>query len=146
MLPCPLWLAVAAGFVPSPQVIGRVVERLREHFVPKDPITPPDVVFPYPGMRDFLEWSLYQGWLKQHLKYLHWYCAVALAPDVNIDAFIDPPIYIRTWYSPKVDLSTFRFGVMFRVFDWVVELSRQDIRVLTGQVDASSNGNSLVEG
>uniref|UniRef100_A0A151UDC3 Uncharacterized protein n=1 Tax=Cajanus cajan TaxID=3821 RepID=A0A151UDC3_CAJCA len=76
-------------------------------------------------MRDFLEWSLYQGWLKQHLKYLHWYCAVALAPDVNIDAFIDRPIYIRTWYSPKVDLSTFRFGVMFRVFDWVVELSRR---------------------
>lgn len=35
---------------------------------------------------------------------------------------------------------------MFRVFDWVVELSRQDIRVLTGQVDASSKGNSLVEG
>jgi len=86
MLPCPLWLAVAAGFVPSPQVIGRVVERLREHFVPKDPITPPDVVFPYPGMRDFLEWSLYQGWLKQHPKYQHRYCAVALAPDVNIDA------------------------------------------------------------
>lgn len=110
MLPCPLWLAVAAGFVPSPQVIGRVVERLREHFVPKDPITPPDVVFPYPGMRDFLEWSLYQGWLKLHLKYLHWYCAVALAPDVNIDAFIDPPIYIRTWYSPKVDLSTSPLG------------------------------------
>ncbi|XLU34421.1 hypothetical protein S245_070487, partial [Arachis hypogaea] len=41
-------------------------------------------------------------------------------PDRNLDDFIDPPIYIQTWHSPKVDLSTFRFGLMFRVYDWVI--------------------------
>ncbi|MED6168769.1 hypothetical protein PIB30_014287 [Stylosanthes scabra] len=55
MLPCTLWLAVAVGYVPRPEVLGRVIDRLRGHFVPKDPINPPDVVFPYLGMRDFLE-------------------------------------------------------------------------------------------
>lgn len=85
MLPCTLWLAVAVGYVPRPEVLGRVIDRLREHFVPKDPITPPDVVFPYPGMRDFLEWSLYQGWMRQYLAYLQWYCAVALDPCVSVD-------------------------------------------------------------
>lgn len=127
MLPCTLWLAVATGFVPTSQVLGRVIDRLRERFVPNDPITPPDAAFPYPGMRDFLEWSLYQGWMRQYLKYPHRYCAVALDPAVSLEAFIDPPVYCQTWYTPKVDLSTFRFGVMFQVYDWVVELSRLDL-------------------
>lgn len=79
---------------------------------------------PYPGVRDFLEWSLYQGWMRQYLKYPHWYCAVALDQAVSLEAFVDPPVYCRTWYTPKVDKSTFRFCVMFQVYDWVVELSR----------------------
>lgn len=138
LLPVGLWLSVALGVVLPPQVIGRVVDRLRDHFIPRDPITPPDEVFPYPGMRDFQEWSLYQGWMRQYLTYLKWYCSVALAPDVSIDAFIDAPIYIRTWHSPKVDLSTFRFGVMFRVYDWVTELLMEDIRVLPISEDVSN--------
>lgn len=79
------WLAVAVGYVPRPEVLGRVIDRLRAHFVPKDPITPPDVVFPYPDMRDFLEWSLYQGWMRQYRAYLQWYCAVALDPCVSVE-------------------------------------------------------------
>ncbi|KAI4297997.1 hypothetical protein L6164_037851 [Bauhinia variegata] len=130
--------STGACVVLPPQVIGRVVDRLRDHFIPRDPITPPDEVFPYPGMRDFQEWSLYQGWMRQYLTYLKWYCSVALAPDVSIDAFIDAPIYIRTWHSPKVDLSTFRFGVMFRVYDWVTELLMEDIRVLPISEDVSN--------
>lgn len=82
------------GFVPSPEVLGRVIDRLREHFIPRDPIVPPDVTFP--GMRDFLEWSLYQGWMKQDLTYLQlqWSCSVALDPCISLEAFVDPPIYI----------------------------------------------------
>lgn len=75
ILPCTLWLAVSAGFVPSPSVIGRVVDRLREHFLPRDLNCPPDAAFPYPGMKDFFEWSLYQGWMRQYLAYLQWYCS-----------------------------------------------------------------------
>lgn len=69
--------------------------------------------------------------MKQYLTYLHWYCSLALSPDVCIDDFINPPVYIRTWCHPRVDLSTWRFGIMFRMYDWVVELSGEDIRVLT---------------
>ncbi|XLR04075.1 hypothetical protein S83_070273, partial [Arachis hypogaea] len=38
---------------------------------------------------------------KQYLKYPHWYCAVALDQAVSLEAFIDPPVYCRTWYTPK---------------------------------------------
>lgn len=70
MLPTTLWLSCALGWVPSPEVIGAVIERLREHFVPRDPVEPPLDLFSQPGMRDFLEWSLYQGWMRSYLKYL----------------------------------------------------------------------------
>ncbi|MED6112029.1 hypothetical protein PIB30_057914 [Stylosanthes scabra] len=85
MLPCTLWLAVAVGYMPRPEVLGRVIDRQREHFVPKYPINPSDVVFPYPSMWDFLEWSLYQGWMQQYLAYLQWYCTVPLDPFVSVD-------------------------------------------------------------
>ncbi|RYR46511.1 hypothetical protein Ahy_A07g032238 isoform B [Arachis hypogaea] len=45
--------------------------------------------------------------MRQYLKYPHWYCAVALDQAVSLEAFIDPPVYCRTWYTPKVDLSTY---------------------------------------
>lgn len=64
ILPCTLWLTITVAFVPSPEVLGQVVNRLREHLVLKDHILPPDVVFPCPGMRDCLEGSRYQGWMK----------------------------------------------------------------------------------
>lgn len=130
MLPATLWLSVVLGYVPSPEVIGAVIQRLREHFVPREPVEPPLGHFPYPGFRDFLEWSLYQGWMRSYLKYLSWYCKVALNPSADLRDFIDPPVYIRTWHRPKVDLSTFRFGVMFRVVDWVSEETKRGRRVL----------------
>ena len=40
------------------RLIGRVIDRLREHFTPRDPILHPDEVFPYPGMKDFNEYGL----------------------------------------------------------------------------------------
>lgn len=44
LLPTTLWLATALGFVPSPVVIGRVLDRLAEHFVQKDLITAPEKI------------------------------------------------------------------------------------------------------
>lgn len=134
-LPCELWLSVALGVAVSPEIIGRVISRLQEHFIPREPDLPPQEVFPYPGMRDFQEYSCFHGWMKQYLHYLKWYCSVALAPDVRLDSFVDAPVYIRTWAAPKVDLDHFRFGVMFRIYDWTVEmLSSDKIRCLSSGV------------
>ncbi|KAI5638706.1 hypothetical protein M9H77_00437 [Catharanthus roseus] len=103
-----------------PEVIGGVIQYLRDFMVPKDIVLPPNEVFPYEGMRDFNEYSLYRSWMDQYLIYLKWYCQVVLDPCVTIDQITsDPPIYIRTWYMPEVDLSTFRYGIMFRVIDVV---------------------------
>lgn len=118
------------GWVPAPEVIGAVIQRLREHFRVRDPVEPPLDAFAYPGHRDFLEWSLYQGWMRSYLSYLKWYVQIAMDPCVSLQDFIDPPIFIRTWHASKVDLSTFRFGVMFRIIDWVSEETRKGHKVI----------------
>ncbi|KAI5676346.1 hypothetical protein M9H77_07296 [Catharanthus roseus] len=84
--------------------------------VSKNIVLPPNEVYPYEGMRDFNDYSLYRSWIDQYPIYLKWYCQVVLDPCITIDQITsDPPIYIRTWYMPEVDLSTFRYGIMFPV-------------------------------
>ena len=66
-LPADLWLACCFGRALPPAVIGRLIAHVVEELLPRDPILPPDELFPYPGMRDFNEWSLYRGWMRQYL-------------------------------------------------------------------------------
>ncbi|KAI5669095.1 hypothetical protein M9H77_18948 [Catharanthus roseus] len=90
-----------------------VIQYLRDFMVPKDIVLPPNEVFPYKSMRDFNEYSLY----------------LFLDPCVTIDQITsNPPIYIQTWYMPEVDLSTFRYGIMFRVIDMVGCLPNSGIK------------------
>ena len=117
-----LSLIAALGRVIPPQVLGRLVDRLFAHFEPKEPEVPPEEAVLIPDMSDLLEYTLYQEWMRQYLSSLRWRCQLHMKYQVRLDDFLDVPIYIRTWYVPRVDLSTFRFGVLFRIYDWSVEL------------------------
>lgn len=123
-LPLDLCLSAVLGSWLQPSVRGRLVWSLLEHLTPKDLQTPPPEVFPYPGMKDFCEYSLIRGWMKLHLDYMRWYYLLHQKSEVKLDDFLEAPICIRTWYQPKVDLSTYKFGIMFRVFDWASDLQR----------------------
>lgn len=125
ILPVELWLPSVLGYVPAPEVIGMVIERLRLVLKPRDLETPPPAHFPYPGMADFLEWSVYQGWMRDYLHYLKWYAEIALNPSVSLQDLHDPPTYIRTWYRPKTDLSVFKFGLRYRMCDWIDDIVRR---------------------
>lgn len=122
----PLYLTLSAvlGSWLPPSVHGRLVWSLLEHFAPKDLQPAPAEVYPYPGMADFVEFSILRGWMRLHLDYMRWYYLLHQKPVVELDEFFDAPICIRTWYAPKVDLETFRFGVMFRLFDWALHLMK----------------------
>ncbi|KAF1856620.1 hypothetical protein Lal_00038486 [Lupinus albus] len=65
-----------------------------------------------------------------YLKYRKWYAEVALSPGVTIRDFMDAPLYIRTWHIPKVDLDTYKYGVIFRLYDVVCMLLKEDLRCL----------------
>ncbi|OMP13969.1 hypothetical protein COLO4_00533 [Corchorus olitorius] len=97
---------------------------------------PPIEAFAYPGMRDFLEYSLFMGWMDQYLTYPRCRCLLELKPDLRLDDFLDVPMYIRTWFEPAVDLETFRFGIIFRIYDWCVDVMKSP--PLTIEKDATA--------
>ena len=132
-LPFDLWLHTCFGRTIPPEVIGCVISILQDKLYPKDPILPPAELFPYPGMNDFNEWSLYHGWMEQYLKYVHWYAKVALQPDVTLGQLFDAPLYIRTWFIPNEDSSSFRYGFMFRIYDLVADRIDNPPRLLPEQ-------------
>lgn len=53
-LPIYIWLTLVLGYVPRPEVIGAVIQRLREHLAPQDPVRPPAGHYPYPGIKTTL--------------------------------------------------------------------------------------------
>lgn len=49
--------------------------------------------FPTERVRDFLERSLLRNWMKDWLRYVHWYWSVANSPDVSLSDFFSASVY-----------------------------------------------------
>lgn len=60
---------------------GILFDILRKEMRPPELSLDPDDLFPMPGMKDFLEWSLLRNWVKQ---WLH--------PEVSIKEFFKAPV------------------------------------------------------
>ncbi|KAL0291784.1 UNVERIFIED_CONTAM: hypothetical protein Scaly_2620500 [Sesamum calycinum] len=79
---------------------------LRNEMKPRDLRLTPDEFFVTEKVQDCLEWSLLRLWVRDWLKYCHWYYSLALSPDVRIEDFFDAPIGI----SDGLTLSWFKCG------------------------------------
>lgn len=64
---------------------------------PSDWKVAPDELFPTERVRDFLEWSLLRNWMKDWLRYVHWYWSVANSPDVSLSDFFSASVYEKEW-------------------------------------------------
>lgn len=53
----------------------------------------PDEFFPTERVRDFLERSLLRNWMKDWLRYVHWYWSVANSSDVSLSDFFSASVY-----------------------------------------------------
>lgn len=86
-----------------------------EYLHPKDITIYPDVGMPTPrpvtglcmfntldDVIFFNEKTFTRARLRKYLAYLHWYCRVALSPDVTLEALLHPPDYQRSWLGPKI--------------------------------------------
>lgn len=85
-LPFELWLG--RGRPLNPYLRGVKIDFLRKEMRPQELILAPEHLFEMPGMRDFLEWSSLRVWVKNWLKYCHWYFGTALEPGVSIEHFL----------------------------------------------------------
>ncbi|KAG6466148.1 hypothetical protein ZIOFF_076059 [Zingiber officinale] len=65
---------------------------------PKELRLPPQQYFEMESTPVALEWSLYHRWMKQWLRYLQWYCQVAMRPDVTIGAVERIPLMMGHSY------------------------------------------------
>lgn len=83
---------------------------------------PPSEVFAYPGMEVFNEYTLYHGWMKLYLEYQRWNCMLRLSASIELEVFMDVPIFIRTYYRPANMDDSFRYGIIFRMYDLAVQL------------------------
>lgn len=122
-------IGLSLGFMIHPSVVGMLWHHLWSELAPKELQLPPSEVYPYPGMMDFNEYSLYRGWMKQYLNYLRWYYLLALTPG-SLNDFLDAPVYTKTWHVSTVDLSTYRYGLLFRLYDLAVKLSAEPLKSL----------------
>lgn len=49
--------------------------------------------------------------MRLHLKWIHWYCTVALAPGPHIQELLDYPVVESSWKRRNVDHTLVRFGL-----------------------------------
>lgn len=87
----------------------------------KDLKVTPDEFFPTERVQDFLEWSLLRNWIKEWLKYVHWYWSVAHSPDVHLENFFKAPFYETSLKSKLEKKELSRFGLMWKCYDMVAE-------------------------
>lgn len=60
-------------------------------------------------------------WVKQWLKYVHWYHTVAVDPGVSLEAFFKAPFVSRSWKATREDPHIVRFGLMWPLYDEVAK-------------------------
>lgn len=72
-------------------------------------------------VRDFLEWSLLRNWMKDWLRYVHWYWSVANSPDVFLSDFFSASVYEKEWKIRRESSELIRFGLLWKIYDLVAE-------------------------
>ncbi|KAI3681323.1 hypothetical protein L6452_36114 [Arctium lappa] len=93
--PLDFWLG--KGRPLSPEAHGRLVRLLRAKLQPRELVLPPDELFETEESRDFLEYSLLYGWMRQWLNYLKWYHLTALSPWVTLEELFSDPVVSHSW-------------------------------------------------
>lgn len=140
VLPFDWWLG--RGLPLNPYLKAAVVYRLLDLLKPKDLKLVPDELIPdeedvfinpntnQPGHHDFnsrgfLEYSLLRGQMRLWLNYQRWYFSLVLKLDSGYDLnlwikeALDPPIVITNWKVTKEEPEMVRFGLQYKVFDYV---------------------------
>lgn len=89
-LPFELWLGQCCPV--DPYLKGRLIWKLQQAFRPKDLVVPPTSTYKSETFEYLEDMTLLRSWTEAWLKYVGWYYATALSPDVSIEDFIQAPV------------------------------------------------------
>ncbi|XP_024010474.1 LOW QUALITY PROTEIN: uncharacterized protein LOC18014820 [Eutrema salsugineum] len=56
------------------------------------------------------------------IQYQRWNCMLRLSASIELEVFMDVPIFIRTYYRPANMDDSVRYGIIFRMYDLAVQL------------------------
>ena len=104
-----------------PYLRGFIISFLLKEMKPSDLKVAPDELFPTERVRDVLEWSLLRNWMKDWLRYVHWYWSVANSPDVSLSDFFSASVYEKEWRIRREPSELIRFGLLWKIYDLVAE-------------------------
>ncbi|WJX83151.1 hypothetical protein P8452_65829 [Trifolium repens] len=89
-LPFELWLGQCCPV--DPYLKGRLIWKLQQAFRPKDLVVPPTSTYKSETFEYLEDMTLLRSWTEAWLKYVRWYYATALSPDVSIEDFFQAPV------------------------------------------------------
>lgn len=109
----------------NPYLKGRIAEYLRVVVQPKELRLPPIGENPSDGITlsedeaEFLEYTLFRGWMQQWLKWVQWYAEVALDYNTPLSDLLEYPVVECHWKRRNTDNEFVRFGLLWRFYDKV---------------------------
>nr|WJJ80270.1 RNA-dependent RNA polymerase [Cannabis sativa mitovirus 1] len=106
---------VAGGKPLNPYVKAIMIRLFISQLKPKEPQLPMNRMFE--GEATVSEYMLTRNWVSQWLKWLSWYCRVALGPDPTISALLDAPVVASKWQRSTFDITIKKFGLLWRCYD-----------------------------
>lgn len=115
-----LWLG--RGIPLNPYLKFHLINIILKQMRPKDLRVIPDELFPTDKVKDFLEYSLLRGWMKEWLRYCRWYYTVAMDPGVTFDDLFDGPVCATDWKANRKSEELIRFGLIWKLYDLVGQL------------------------
>lgn len=116
-----LWTAATIRTLPlewwgkplNPYLRRFILGMLRKELKPKElRVVPNELTFD--GER---EYTLLHNCMKEWLKWLHWYHAVALSPDPSLRALFEAPICSTSWKRSNFDKDFFQYGLIWECYD-----------------------------
>lgn len=111
----PFDLFISDGYRPNPYHYGYLASLCREWFIPLDlrPLDPS--YWTSPLAKEIAEYTVVEGWVGSWLRYLHWYCTVALDPGVKLEDFFSAPTVERKWWRSEEDPDLVTSGSSIRL-------------------------------
>lgn len=66
-----------------------------------------------------LERTLFYNWMKDWLRYVHWYHTVVLDTDPKLQDLFEVPVVMRDWKKRPEESILFRYGFLWELYDLV---------------------------
>ena len=111
----------------NPYLKGCIVHWLLERVKPKQLTLPPHSAFDKKEdpelVLEYCEYTVTRSWCARWLRWLLWYSTKLSNNQGRLRDLLDAPVVETSWYRREIDLTVFRYGLIWRLYDMVKKMS-----------------------